>query len=52
MDGPVGKQIRRDISEPDQSRIISIVATVDKTASFEEDVETAKRMVGSIQPYR
>ena len=49
MDVPIGKQLRKDIRDPQRGRILLINAMVKRSATFEQDVETAKRIVESIK---
>ena len=46
---PVGRQFRKDIRDPVRGRILYINAMVDKSDTFQEDVETAKKMIESIK---
>jgi hypothetical protein len=50
IDVQYGKQLRRDISNQNKSRRILIDARVTRSATFEEDVQTAKKMIESIKP--
>src|SRR5258708_4286441 len=45
-----GKQMRKDIWNPEKTRNLLINAMVKRSGTFEEDIETAKKMVESIKP--
>jgi hypothetical protein len=45
-----GKQMRKDIWNPEKTRRLLINAMVFRSTTFDEDVETAKKMVESIKP--
>lgn len=49
IDVEYGKQLRRDIWNPEKSRRLLISARVMKSATFEDDVDTAKKMIESIE---
>ena len=49
QDVPVGKQLRKDIRDPDKRRILLINGMVERSDTFQEDVETAKKMIESIK---
>lgn len=48
-DVTIGKQLRKDIRDPQRGRILLINAMVKRNATFEEDVETAKKIIESIK---
>lgn len=50
IDVQYGKQMRRDIWNPEKSRRLLIDARVMRSATFAEDIETAKKMIESIKP--
>jgi len=45
----VGRQFRKDLRDPQRGRILLIDALVDNSDTFQEDVETATRMIESIK---
>ena len=49
MDRPIGKQFRKDIRDLQRGRILVVNAAVQKSDTFQEDVETAKKMIESIK---
>jgi hypothetical protein len=59
-DVPIGKQLKKDIRDAERGVVLSINVTVDKTnmfrgaetGTFQEDIETAKKMVESIKLLR
>jgi hypothetical protein len=48
-DGEVGKQLIKDIRDPEHDRILMFIGTVVKTDTFDKDVATAKKMIESIK---
>jgi hypothetical protein len=48
-DGNSSRQFRKDIRDPNRSRILLINGMVDKSDTFDKDVETAKKMIESIK---
>jgi hypothetical protein len=48
-EAPVGLQLRKDVWDNSGSRKLLINAMVEKTDTFAEDVETAKKMIESIK---
>jgi hypothetical protein len=49
IDVQYGKQLRRDIWNPEKSRRLVVSARVTKSTTFEEDVQTAEKMIESIK---
>jgi hypothetical protein len=49
IDVQYGKQLRRDIWSHEKTRRLLISASVTRSATFEEDVKTAKKMIESIK---
>ena len=49
FDVPLGKSLRQDIRDPERDRVISISFNVHKSDTFQEDVETARKVVESIR---
>ena len=50
IDVQYGKQLRRDIWNPEKCRRLLISARVTRSATFAEDIEIAKKMIESIKP--
>ena len=48
-DGQESRQFRKDIRDPELSRILLVNGMVDKSDTFDKDVETAKKMIESIK---
>jgi hypothetical protein len=48
-DVEVGKQLIKDIRDPEHDRILMFIGTVVKTDTFDKDVATAKKMIESIK---
>jgi hypothetical protein len=48
-DGQVGKQFRKDIRDPEKGCILLINGMVEKSETFSNDVDTARKMIESIK---
>jgi hypothetical protein len=48
-DVQVGKQLRKDLRDSERGRILLINGMVDNSDTFQEDVETARKMIESIK---
>lgn len=49
QDGQAGRQIRKDIWDAERKRRLLIYALIERSNSFDEDVETTKKMIESIR---